>query len=182
MTVIMAAFHSAPQVNQVAPGATLQSSMYRMVTDRLEQLPAEVEALNSEEKIKDVIGPGGKVIRGIVEQTGVKIDVEDDGTIHVASSDPVAANKALQIIADLTATAEVGKTYLGKVVRIVDFGGQERLPAAFRRLLWRWLQIFHVAPRPDLESVLKVRAAAAGATMTFARPYRGYAQYAVVSR
>src|SRR6266851_5162928 len=74
------------------------------------------------DKIRDVIGPGGKIIRGIVEQTGVKIDVEDDGTIHVASADPVAANKALQIIADLTASAEVGKTYLGKVVRIVDFG------------------------------------------------------------
>jgi polyribonucleotide nucleotidyltransferase len=75
-----------------------------------------------QDKIRDVIGPGGKVIRGIIEQTGVKIDVEDDGTIHVASNDPVAANKALQIIADLTATAEVGKTYLGKVVRLVDFG------------------------------------------------------------
>jgi polyribonucleotide nucleotidyltransferase len=75
-----------------------------------------------QDKIRDVIGPGGKVIRGIIEQTGVKIDVEDDGTIHVASSDQEAANKALQIIADLTATAEVGKTYLGKVVRIVDFG------------------------------------------------------------
>jgi polyribonucleotide nucleotidyltransferase len=74
------------------------------------------------DKIRDVIGPGGKVIRGIIEQTGVKIDVEDDGTIHVASNDSVAANKALQIIADLTATAEVGKTYLGKVVRLVDFG------------------------------------------------------------
>jgi polyribonucleotide nucleotidyltransferase len=75
-----------------------------------------------QDKIRDVIGPGGKVIRGIIEQTGVKIDVEDDGTIHVASSDPVAAKKALQIIGDLTATAEVGKTYLGKVVRLVDFG------------------------------------------------------------
>jgi len=74
------------------------------------------------DKIRDVIGPGGKVIRGIIEQTGVKIDVEDDGTIHVASNDPIAANKALQIIADLTATAEVGKTYLGTVVRLVDFG------------------------------------------------------------
>ena len=74
------------------------------------------------DKIRDVIGPGGKVIRGIIEQTGVKIDVEDDGTIHVASSDPEAAKKALQIIADLTATAEIGKTYLGKVVRLVDFG------------------------------------------------------------
>ncbi len=74
------------------------------------------------DKIRDVIGPGGKVIRGIIEQTGVKIDVEDDGTIHVASNDPEAAKKALQIIGDLTATAEIGKTYLGKVVRIVDFG------------------------------------------------------------
>lgn len=75
-----------------------------------------------QDKIRDVIGPGGKVIRGIIEQTGVKIDVEDDGTIHVASNDQAAANRALQIIADLTATAEVGKTYLGKVVRLVDFG------------------------------------------------------------
>jgi polyribonucleotide nucleotidyltransferase len=75
-----------------------------------------------QDKIRDVIGPGGKVIRGIIEQTGVKIDVEDDGTIHVASSDPEAAKRALQIIGDLTATAEVGKTYLGKVVRLVDFG------------------------------------------------------------
>ncbi len=75
-----------------------------------------------QDKIRDVIGPGGKVIRGIIEQTGVKIDVDDDGTIHVASADEASANKALQIISDLTASAEVGKTYLGKVVRLVDFG------------------------------------------------------------
>jgi len=74
------------------------------------------------DKIRDVIGPGGKVIRGIIEQTGVKIDVEDDGTVHVSSSDEAAATKALQIISDITAVAEVGKTYLGKVVRLVDFG------------------------------------------------------------
>jgi polyribonucleotide nucleotidyltransferase len=74
------------------------------------------------DKIRDVIGPGGKVIRGIIEQTGVKIDVEDDGTVHVASSDEASAKKAIQIITDLTATAEVGKTYLGTVVRLVDFG------------------------------------------------------------
>ncbi len=74
------------------------------------------------DKIRDVIGPGGKVIRGIIEQTGVKIDVEDDGTVHVASADEASANKALQIIRDLTASAEVGKTYLGTVVRLVDFG------------------------------------------------------------
>jgi polyribonucleotide nucleotidyltransferase len=75
-----------------------------------------------QDKIREVIGPGGKVIRGIIEQTGVKIDVEDDGTVHVASADEASAKKALQIIADITATAEVGKTYLGKVVRLVDFG------------------------------------------------------------
>jgi polyribonucleotide nucleotidyltransferase len=75
-----------------------------------------------QDKIRDVIGPGGKVIRGIIEQTGVKIDVEDNGTVHVASSDEISARKALQIISDITAVAEVGKTYLGKVVRLVDFG------------------------------------------------------------
>jgi polyribonucleotide nucleotidyltransferase len=74
------------------------------------------------DKIRDVIGPGGKMIRSIIEQTGVKIDVEDDGTVHVASADEASANKAIQIISDLTASAEVGKTYLGKVVRLVDFG------------------------------------------------------------
>src|SRR5690349_17313157 len=74
------------------------------------------------DKIRDVIGPGGKMIRSIIEQTGVKIDVEDTGKINVASNDEVSANKALQIIRDLTATAEVGKTYLGKVTRLADFG------------------------------------------------------------
>jgi polyribonucleotide nucleotidyltransferase len=74
------------------------------------------------DKIRDVIGPGGKMIRSIIEQTGVKIDVEDTGKVNVASNDEVSANKALQIIRDLTATAEVGKTYLGKVTRLADFG------------------------------------------------------------
>src|SRR5581483_7156008 len=67
------------------------------------------------DKIRDVIGPGGKMIRSIIEQTGVKIDVEDSGRVNVASNDEASAAKALQIIGDLTATAEVGKTYLGKV-------------------------------------------------------------------
>jgi polyribonucleotide nucleotidyltransferase len=74
------------------------------------------------DKIRDVIGPGGKMIRSIIEQTGVKIDVEDTGKVNVASNDEVSANKALQIIRDLTATAEVGKTYLGKVTRLAEFG------------------------------------------------------------
>ena len=74
------------------------------------------------DKIRDLIGPGGKMIRSIVEATGVKIDVEDSGQVKVASSDQVSAQKALQMIGDITATAEVGKTYLGKVTRLADFG------------------------------------------------------------
>jgi polyribonucleotide nucleotidyltransferase len=74
------------------------------------------------DKIRDVIGPGGKMIRSIIEQTGVKIDVADDGRVNIASSDGPSAQKAINIISNLTATAEVGKTYLGKVVRIADFG------------------------------------------------------------
>jgi polyribonucleotide nucleotidyltransferase len=74
------------------------------------------------DKIRDVIGPGGKMIRSIIERTGVKIDVEDTGKVNVASNDESSANQALQIIRDLTATAEVGKTYLGKVTRLADFG------------------------------------------------------------
>ncbi len=74
------------------------------------------------DKIRDVIGPGGKMIRSIIERTGVKIDVEDNGTVSIASSDGDAAKKAIQIIEELTAVPEVGKKYLGKVARIVDFG------------------------------------------------------------
>jgi polyribonucleotide nucleotidyltransferase len=74
------------------------------------------------DKIRELIGPGGKVIRGIVEQTGCKIDVEDDGTVKIFSTDGVAGDRAMQMVQDICAVAEVGKTYLGKVVRIVDFG------------------------------------------------------------
>ena len=74
------------------------------------------------DKIRDLIGPGGKVIRSIVDETGVKIDVEDDGTVNIFASDGESANKAIQRVTDIAAVAEVGKTYLGKVVRIVDFG------------------------------------------------------------
>ncbi len=74
------------------------------------------------DKIRDVIGPGGKMIRSIIERTGVKIDVEDDGRVNVASVDEASAQKAINIIQELTATAELNKTYLGKVQRITDFG------------------------------------------------------------
>jgi polyribonucleotide nucleotidyltransferase len=74
------------------------------------------------DKIRDLIGPGGKMIRSIIDQTGVKIDVDDSGKVNVASNDETSAAKALQMIGDITATAEVGKTYLGTVSRLADFG------------------------------------------------------------
>jgi polyribonucleotide nucleotidyltransferase len=74
------------------------------------------------DKIRDLIGPGGKKIRSIIEATGVKIDVMDDGKVHVFASGGTAADQALQMIREVTASAELGKTYLGKVVRLADFG------------------------------------------------------------
>ncbi len=100
----------------------MQDAMPQPKTSISQYAPRIYTMTIPQDKIRDVIGPGGKVIRGIIEQTGVKIDVEDNGTVHVASSDEASARKALQIISDITAVAEVGKTYLGKVVRLVDFG------------------------------------------------------------
>jgi len=74
------------------------------------------------DKIREVIGPGGKIIRGIVEQTGAKINIEDDGTVAIASVDEAAARKAMEIIGRIVEVPEVGKIYLGKVVKITDFG------------------------------------------------------------
>src|SRR5271167_2743455 len=74
------------------------------------------------DKIRDLIGPGGKVIRGIIDATGVKIDVDDTGRVNVASSDADGLARAIQMISDLTAVPEIGKTYLGKVVRLAEFG------------------------------------------------------------
>jgi polyribonucleotide nucleotidyltransferase len=74
------------------------------------------------DKIGGVIGTGGKVIRGIIEQTGVRIDIDDDGKVNIASSDSEAAQKAIRMIEDLVMEAEIGKTYLGTVTRLVDFG------------------------------------------------------------
>jgi polyribonucleotide nucleotidyltransferase len=74
------------------------------------------------EKIREVIGTGGKVIREITEKTGAKIDIDDDGTIRVASSDNEASAAAIAWIRSIVDEPEVGKIYTGKVVRIVDFG------------------------------------------------------------
>ena len=94
-----------------APRQSISTLAPRIVTIRI---PVD--------KIRDVIGPGGKMIRSIIERTGVKIDVEDDGRVNVASADEQSAQKALSIIQELTATPELNKTYLGKIQRITDFG------------------------------------------------------------
>src|SRR5215813_7582304 len=84
--------------------------------------PRIIQIRINPDKIRDVIGPGGKVIRSLVEETGAKIDVADDGTISIATSSGEAADAAVNRIRGLTAEAEVGQTYLGTVNRIVDFG------------------------------------------------------------
>ncbi|MEE8586905.1 MAG: polyribonucleotide nucleotidyltransferase [Acidobacteriota bacterium] len=86
-------------------------------------------------KIGEVIGPGGKQIRSIIEQTGVKIDIEDDGTVKIASAESEAAQKAISIIEEITASAEIGKNYLGKVVKVVDFGAFVEILAGTEGLL-----------------------------------------------
>jgi polyribonucleotide nucleotidyltransferase len=75
-----------------------------------------------QDKIRDLIGPGGKKIRSIIEATGVKIDVLEDGTVHIFSTSGAGGDAALQLVRDVTASAEIGKTYLGKVVRLAEFG------------------------------------------------------------
>ena len=94
-----------------APRGELSVHAPRIVTIHIKQ-----------DRIRDLIGPGGKVIRGIIEETGVKIDVEDDGTVYVASSDGDSMRQAIERIRGLTAEAEVGRIYRGTVRKIVDFG------------------------------------------------------------
>jgi polyribonucleotide nucleotidyltransferase len=74
------------------------------------------------DRIRDVIGPGGKIIRKIVEDTGAEIDIEDDGRVFIAAVDAKAGEKAQQIIKSLTSDVEIGATYLGKVTKLMNFG------------------------------------------------------------
>src|SRR5205823_7432693 len=100
-------------IEQVIPDARTEISPFA---------PRIIKIKINPDKIRDVIGPGDKVIRAIVEETGAKIDVEDDGTVSIATADGAAAEAAVNRIRGLTAEAEVGQTYLGTVSRIVAFG------------------------------------------------------------
>jgi polyribonucleotide nucleotidyltransferase len=93
------------------PRAQLSTHAPRIITIRI-----------NPDKIREVIGPGGKVIRGIIEKTGANIDIEDDGRINIASADEHAARAAIEIIRGITAEAEIGRIYRGKVKKITDFG------------------------------------------------------------
>jgi polyribonucleotide nucleotidyltransferase len=105
--------HILNEMNKALPAARTEIAKH---APRIETIKIDPD------KIRDVIGPGGKVIRGIVQETGCKIDVSDDGTVKIASADSVAMQKAIDIVRGITASAEVGKIYEGKVRRIVEFG------------------------------------------------------------
>jgi polyribonucleotide nucleotidyltransferase len=91
-------------------------------TERSQYAPRIETLMIPTDKIRDLIGKGGATIRGIVEQTGAKIDVDDTGKVSVASSDADGLKRALEIIGNITAVPEIGKIYLGKVVRLAEFG------------------------------------------------------------
>jgi polyribonucleotide nucleotidyltransferase len=108
-----ARLHILDIMDQTISSARPKMSVY---APRLHQLQIPTD------KIRDLIGPGGKKIRSIIEATGVKIDVMDDGKVHVFANSGPSAEAALQMIRDITASAEINKTYLGKVVRLAEFG------------------------------------------------------------
>jgi polyribonucleotide nucleotidyltransferase len=108
-----ARLHILGKMNEViaAPSPTLK-----------EHAPKIIVITINPDKIREVIGPGGKMVKSIVAATGIKIDIEDDGRIHISSSDQKAADEAIRMINEITAEAEIGAIYTGKVKKIMDFG------------------------------------------------------------
>src|SRR5699024_1832366 len=105
--------HILGKMNEVLPGPRSELSEWapRIITIKIDR-----------EKIRDVIGKGGSVIRALTEETGATIDIEDDGTIKIASTDKAAGEAAKARIEDITADVEVGRIYEGKVAKLMDFG------------------------------------------------------------
>jgi polyribonucleotide nucleotidyltransferase len=108
-----ARLHILGKMNEViaAPSPTLKEHAPKIIVIQI-----------NPDKIREVIGPGGKMVKQIVAATGIKIDIEDDGRIHISSSDQKAADEAIRMINEITAEAEIGKVYHGKVKKIMDFG------------------------------------------------------------
>jgi len=123
--------------------------------DELSQYAPRIYTMNIDsDKIRDVIGPGGKTIRSIVQKTGVKIDIADDGVVHIAASCESAANEAMSIIKSLTKDVEAGEVYIGKVTRLTNFGAFiELLPGKEGLLHISEVSSSHV---PKIEDIFKV--------------------------
>ena len=105
--------HILQEMHRILGGPRVETSTYapRIVTLKI-----------NKDKVREVIGPGGKTIRGIIEATGVTIDIEDDGTVLIASANETASQEAVQMVRDLTKEAEIGQIYMGTVRKIMDFG------------------------------------------------------------
>lgn len=105
--------HILQEMQGILHGPRVETSAYapRIVTLKI-----------NKDKVREVIGPGGKTIRGIIEATGVTIDIEDDGTVLIASANEMASQKAVQMVRELTKEAEIGQIYMGVVRKIMDFG------------------------------------------------------------
>ena len=105
--------HILQEMQGILDGPRVETSAYapRIVTLKI-----------NKDKVREVIGPGGKTIRGIIEATGVTIDIEDDGTVLIASANEIASQEAVQMVRELTKEAEVGQIYMGTVRKIMDFG------------------------------------------------------------
>ena len=127
------------------------------------------------------IAAAGLASRVFVAQ-GDATRLDPNALFGAAQFERIFMSYTLSMIPDWRGTLDVATTLVapGGALRIVDFGGQERLPASFRLLLRRWLALFHVTPRDDLEADLRARSAARGAALVFRRPYLGYAQTAVL--
>lgn len=105
--------HVLHEMQGILGGPRVETSAYapRIVTLKI-----------NKDKVREVIGPGGKTIRGIIEATGVTIDIEDDGTVLIASANEMASQEAVQMVRELTKEAEIGQIYMGTVRKIMDFG------------------------------------------------------------
>ena len=105
--------HILREMEHILGGPRVETSAYapRIVTLKI-----------NKDKVREVIGPGGKTIRGIIEATGVTIDIQDDGTVLIASANEMASQEAVQMVRDLTKEAEIGQIYMGTVRKIMDFG------------------------------------------------------------
>ncbi|MGB4436781.1 MAG: polyribonucleotide nucleotidyltransferase, partial [Acetomicrobium sp.] len=133
----------------------IMDSVIERPRDELSQYAPRIYTMNIDpEKIRDVIGPGGKTIRSIVQKTGVKIDIEDEGIAYIAASSEAAANEAMSIIKSLTKEVEPGEVYIGKVTRLVNFGAfVELLPGKEGLLHISEVSSAHV---PKIEDFFKV--------------------------